>query len=148
MDTGLLRPGGVEVVFLHGPDDFPGTAGWQFLERLSVAGGLALVRHGEGEGIDPGEGWTIVRGGRHTTLLQAPHFQVDEDADHPLPEPRWVLGEPASPVSDWTTLLGAPENVHAIPHEGDRQGTVRLARGLVTGGRGTRNRLLLRCRPG
>jgi len=116
-DHGLLRPGGVEVAFLHGSDDFTGPADWRFLRRLGVTGGLALVRHEEGEGIEPGEGWTVVRAGRRTTLLQAAPFRADETADRPLPGPRWVLGEPTSWASDWTALLNAPETVQPIPHE-------------------------------
>ena len=117
MEAGLLRPGSVEAVFLHGSDDLPGPAGWQFLQRLSVAGGLALVSHRDGEGIEPGEGWTIVRAGRSTTLLQAPRLDAGDTADLPPPGPRWVLGEPTSWASDWTTLLDAPETVQSIPHE-------------------------------
>ena len=116
-DTGLLRPDGVEVVFLHGSDDFPGPAGWRFLRRLSVEGGLALVAHDEGDGVEPGEGWTIVRAGRNTTLLQAPRVDADETADDALPGPRWVLGEPTSRASDWAALLDDPETVRLIPHE-------------------------------
>ena len=121
MDAGLLRPGGVEAVFLHGSDDFPGPSGWQFLQRLAVPGGLALISHKDGSTIDPGGGWTIVRAGRTATLLQAPPLHAgatpDETADDPLPEPRWVLGEPTSWASEWAALLDAPETVQPIPHE-------------------------------
>ncbi|MYC86719.1 MAG: SDR family NAD(P)-dependent oxidoreductase [Gemmatimonadales bacterium] len=116
-DEGLLRPGSVEIMFLHGSDDFPGSDGWQFLQRLSVEGGLALVRHTDGDSIEPGEGWTIVRAGRRTTLLQAPHAHDAETADRPLPGPRWVLGEPSSWAAGWTKLLDAPDTVRPIPHE-------------------------------
>ena len=131
MEEGLLRPGSVEVAFLHGSDDLPGPDGWQFLQRLSVPGGLALIRHedgggdegGDGDGdensggIELGEGWTVVRAGRCTTLLQAPHFDVGETADGPLPEPRWMLGAPSSWASERTARLDAPEAVGSIPHE-------------------------------
>ena len=122
MDAGLLRPGGVEAVFLHGSDDIPGPAGWRFLQRFTVAGGLALITHKDGGGIEPGEGWTIVRAGRTTTLLQAPRSHAGENADDPLPGPRWVLGEPTSRASNWTALLDAPETVHRIPHEAVTRG--------------------------
>ena len=117
MDAGLLRPGAVEAVFLHGPDDLPGTAGWRFLQRLTVPGGLALISHRDGDTIEPGEGWTTVRAGRTATLLQAPRLHVGETASGPLPGPRWVLGEAASWASNWTTLLDAAETVQPIPHE-------------------------------
>ncbi|WP_428275582.1 SDR family NAD(P)-dependent oxidoreductase [Candidatus Palauibacter sp.] len=123
MDEGLLRPRSVEVAFLHRSDDLPGPDGWRFLQRLCVAGGLALVRHDDGDsvedgdGIEPGEGWTVVRAGRRTTLLQAPHVDAGETGDGPLPGPRWVLGEPSSRASEWTARLDAPEAVQSIPHE-------------------------------
>ena len=122
MDTGLLRPGGVEAVFLHGPEDLPGPDGWQFLQRLCVAGGLALISHKDGSTIEPGGGWTIVRAGRTATLLQAPPLDAGETSDRPPPGPRWVLGEPTSWASDWTALLDAPETVQPIPHESVARG--------------------------
>ena len=117
MDAGLLRPGGAEVVFLHGSHDFAGPAGWPFLRHLCVAGGLALVSHEDGDTIEPGDGWTIVRASRATTLLQAPPLQAGGTGERPLPGPRWVLGGPTSWASDWTALLDAPETVQPIPHE-------------------------------
>ena len=122
MDTGLLRPGGVEAVFLHGSDDLPGPDGWRLLQRLCVAGGLALISHEDGDTIEPGDGWTIVSAGRATTLLQAPPFHAGETAERPLPGPRWVLGEPTTWASDWTALLDAPETVQPIPHEAVARG--------------------------
>ncbi len=117
MDTGLLRPGGVEAVFLHGPDDLPGPDGWRFLQRLCLAGGLALISHEDGVVVEPGKGWTVVRANRTNTLVQAPRLHAGETVEDPLPEPRWVLGEPTSWASDWTALLDAPETVQPIPHE-------------------------------
>ena len=57
LDEGLLRPGAVEVLFLHHDGDTFAPADWQFWRRLLVAGGLALVSHPEGAVIEPGAGW-------------------------------------------------------------------------------------------
>lgn len=117
MNSGLLRPGSAEIVFLHEPDDLPGPDGWQFLRQLVVAGGLVLVCHNEDAIIKPNEEWSIVRPGRLTTLLQAPCSYPGETADDPIPSPHWVLGEPNSWASEWLSLLGTPDTVHQIPHE-------------------------------
>ncbi len=117
MDSGLLRPGGAEIVFLHGPDNLPGPDGWQFLRQLVIAGGLVLICHDEGAVIKPDEEWSIVRAGRLTTLLQAQCSYTGETTDDPIPGPHWVLGEPDSWSSEWISLLDAPDTVHPIPHE-------------------------------
>ena len=84
--------------------------------RLAVAGGLALASHGEGEVIEPAAGWTTVRAGRRTTLLQVPEeYEEAHDAAEPA-GPRWVLGEAGSWAEEWTSLLDAPD-VHRIPDE-------------------------------
>ena len=116
LDTGLLRPGAAEILFLHGDDESLGPEKWAFVRRLAVAGGLALVCHGEGEVIEPGAGWTTVRAGRRTTLLQAPQSYGNVLDAMERPCPRWVLGEPGSWASDWAALLGKPD-VHRIPDE-------------------------------
>ena len=72
LDSGLLRESGAEIAFLHREAGGYGPEEWRLLRRLTVAGGLALVRHDEGERIEPGGGWTTVRSGRCTTLVQAP----------------------------------------------------------------------------
>ena len=117
MDSGLLRPSSAEIVFLHEPHDLPGPDGWQFLRQLLVAGGLVLICHDEDTVINPDEEWSIVRSGRHTTLLQAPCSYTDETADDLIPSPHWVLGEPNSWASEWFSLLETPDMVHQIPHE-------------------------------
>ena len=119
LNAGLLRPGVADILFLHGeavtfePED------WRFWRRLAVAGGLALVRHDEGEVITPGDGWTIVRAGQRTTLLQAPQSYAPDAADRP--GPRWVLGESESWAADWMSLLDAPE-VSPISYDSLRSG--------------------------
>ena len=116
LDTGLLRPGATEIVFLHGGGDDFGLEEWRFLHRLVVAGGLALVCHDEGDVIEPGAGWTTVRAGMRTTLLQAPQSYADVSDTTALSGPRWVLGEPDSWASDWVSLLDTPE-VSSISYE-------------------------------
>ncbi len=116
LDAGLLRPGSAEIIFLHGDGEVVRPEEWELARRLAVAGGLALVSHGEEDVIRPVAGWTIVRAGRRTTLLQAPQSRAEiPDAAEP-PGPRWVLGEPGSWASDWVALLHAPE-VHPVPDE-------------------------------
>ncbi len=116
LDTGLLRPGAAEIVFLHGGGDAFGLEEWRFLHRLVVAGGLALVCHDEDDVIEPGAGWTTVRAGMRTTLLQAPQSYADVSDTTALSGPRWVLGEPDSWASDWVSLLDTPE-VSSISYE-------------------------------
>ncbi|MCY4613575.1 MAG: SDR family NAD(P)-dependent oxidoreductase [Nitrospira sp.] len=113
LDAGLLRPGAVEIIVLHGDDEALGAEKWALIRRLAVAGGLALVSHEEGAVIDPGAGWTTVRAGRCTTLLQAPQSYGDVPDMKELPGPRWVLGEAGSWAEDWVPLLNAPD-VHPI----------------------------------
>ena len=113
MKSGLLRPGAAEILFLHREAGAFGPEEWRFLQRLVVDRGLALVCHDEGDVIEPGAGWTTVRAGRRTTLLQASQSSPDA-ADTPVP--RWVLGEPESVASNWLSLLDAP-GVHFIPYD-------------------------------
>ena len=116
LNTGLLRPGAAEILFLHEDGEALGPAKWALVRRLTVAGGLVLVSHGEGEVIETVAGWTTVRAGRRTTLLQAPPSYGDASDTMELPGPRWVLGEAGSWASDWAALLDAPD-VHRIPDE-------------------------------
>ena len=116
LNAGLLRPGAVEIIFLHGGGDASGLDEWRFLHRLATAGGLALVCHDEGDVIEPCAGWTTVRAGTRTTLLQAPQVYGDASDNMELPGPRWVLGEPDSWAADWVSLIGVPE-VYPISHE-------------------------------
>ena len=116
LDVGLLRLGAAEIIFLHGGGDAFGIDEWRFLHRLVVAGGLALVCHDEGDVIEPSDGWTTVRTGTRTTLLQAPQSYGDDSDTREPPEPRWVLGEPSSWAADWVSLIDAPE-VYPISHE-------------------------------
>ena len=116
LDEGLLRRGAAEIVFLHRDALAFGPEQWTLAHRMSVAGGLALVCHDEGDVIEPGAGWTTVRAGRRATLLQAPNTIADAPQTIDLPGPRWVVGEPDGWASDWVSLLDAPE-VSPISHE-------------------------------
>ena len=116
-EAGLLRRAAAEIVLLHGEVGSPGPERWELARRLAVAGGLALTCHHEGRTIEPGEGWTILRAGRGSTLLQAPpEYPVAADTGV-LPGPRWVLGEPGSRASDWIDLLDRPDGAHPIAVE-------------------------------
>ena len=117
LDAGLLRPGAAELLFLHREAGRFGAETWSLAHRLTVAGGLALVRHDEGDVIEPGAGWRKIRAGRGTTLLQAPQSFADASSSPELPGPRWVLGEPGSDASDWVALLDSPEQAHPISEE-------------------------------
>ena len=117
LEVGLLRADAVEIVFLHGDDDVPGPEQWELARRLVVAGGLLLVRHGEGAAVEPGAGWTTVRAGRKTTLLQASPSAADAPDTPELPGPRWVLGEPESWASEWVTLLDELGAVYPVAEE-------------------------------
>ena len=116
LDAGLLRPGSAEIIFLHGDGEAVRPEEWKLARRLAVAGGLALVSHGEGEVIGPVAGWTVVRAGRRKTLLQAPQSRAEPPGATEPPGPRWVLGEPGSWASDWVDLLDAPD-AHPVPDE-------------------------------
>ena len=117
MTSGLLRPAAAEILFLHSDAAAFGPEQWALLHRLTVAGGLAVVFHADGEAVDPGEGWTSVHAGKRTTLLQAPQRHgdpLDTDGATETPRPRWVIGEPDSWASDWAALLDSP-GVHQVP---------------------------------
>ena len=114
LDRGLLRRCAVDVVFLHGDGEEFTAHDWQFWREVTVSGGLALVSHEDGAIIEPGAGWTRLRTGRRTTLLQAPSPDTAEADEPPLPGPRWVLGEPQSRAGAWVSLLDDPA-VHPIP---------------------------------
>ncbi len=120
-ETGLLRRAAAEIILLHADDSPPTPERWALALRLAVAGGLALVRHGEGQVIEPGGGWTTLRAGRRLTLMKAlteyADAPDDTDDDAELPGPRWVLGEPGSAASDWVSVLDRPDVVHPIPDE-------------------------------
>ena len=117
LDAGLLRPGAADLLFLHREAGSFGLEEWALAHRLAVAGGLALVCHDEADVIEPGTGWTTVRAGRRTTLLQAPPSFADASGSTEPACPRWVLGEPGSAASEWVALLDAPETVHPISEE-------------------------------
>ena len=114
MDAGLLRPGAAELLFLHRDAGSFGAETWALAHRLTVAGGLALVRHDAGDVVEPGAGWATIRAGRRSTLLQAPQSLAEPSGPPEVPGPRWVLGEPGSVASDWVALLDAPEQVHPV----------------------------------
>ena len=115
LDKGLLRAGAAELLFLHREAGSYGPEDWALVHRLTVAGGLALVHHRDGDNIVPGAGWTTVRTGRRTTLLQAPQALAETSEAPGIPGPRWVLGETDSLASDWAACLDSPESVHSIP---------------------------------
>ena len=114
LDTGLLRRGAAEILFLHQDEDAFTPEDWRFWQDVAVAGGLALVSHADGADIEPGAGWTTLRAGRRATLLQAPPQRTNDEDETGLPCPRWVMGAPDSLVEAWASLLDEPE-VHPIP---------------------------------
>ena len=81
-----------------------------------MAGGLALVSHSEGDVLEPGAGWAVVRAAARSTLLQAPQSWAEPLNATAVPAPRWVVGEPQSPAQDWPSLLDDPE-VYPIAFE-------------------------------
>ena len=117
LDTGLLRAGAAELLFLHREAGAYGPEEWALAHRLTVAGGLALVHHEEDDTISPGAGWITVRTGKRWTLLQAPKAYADASGAPELPGPRWVLGEANSVAADWVACLEYPDTVHAVPTE-------------------------------
>ena len=116
LGEGLLRRGAAEIVFLHRDALAFGPEQWALVHRVSVAGGLALVCHDEGDVVEPGVGWTTVRAGQRTTLLQAPNSFAVVPQTIELSGPRWVVGESDSWASEWVFLLDSPE-VSPISHE-------------------------------
>ena len=114
LSTGLLRTGAAEILFLHGDGETIGPERWALLRRVAVPGGLALVTHGENDDITPDAGWTKVRAGPRSTLLQAPQYWGDIADTAEPPGPRWVLGERESPAAQWVSLLDSSETVHPI----------------------------------
>ena len=113
LDTGLLRRGAAEILFLHQDEDAFTPEDWRFWQDVAVAGGLALVSHADGADIEPGAGWTTLRAGRRATLLQAPLQRINDEDETGLPCPRWVMGAPDSLVEAWASLLDEPE---VAPH--------------------------------
>ena len=116
-ETGLLRRAAAEIVLLQTEDEAPEPRTWRLARRLAVAGGLALVRHGEGVGIEPGEGWTTLRRGRRSTLLQAPQDYAEPPDAGGNPGTRWVLGEAGSWASDWAALPSRPGPAYLVAEE-------------------------------
>ena len=121
LDTGLLRRGAAEVLFLHQDEDAFAPEDWRFWQEVAVAGGLALVSHEDGTVIEPGPGWATLRAGRRATLLQAPLQRTDDGDETALPAPRWVMGAPDSLARGWATLLDDPA-VYPIPFDGPASG--------------------------
>ena len=113
-EGGLLRPGAAELVLLHWRDGGLEEGVWDFLRRLTVPLGLALIYHREDEVVEPVPGWIQVRAGRWRTLLQSEGAFPGRVAAADLPAPRWVLGEPGSLARDWASLIDGPE-VYSIP---------------------------------
>ena len=116
-DQGLLRRGAAELLFLHADVKDAGRAEWGLLRELAVPGGLALVRHNEGDVIDPKGGWTTLRAGTSTTLLQAPRVypgaEVNGETAKHVRKPRWIASEPGSHAAAWTSLIPGAD-VHEI----------------------------------
>ena len=117
LDAGLLRSAAAEVVFLQQDEHAFTPEDWRFWQEVAVAGGLALVSHEDGAAIEPGAGWTTLRAGRCTTLLQAPSQRTDDADEAALPAPRWVMGAPDSLAGAWASLLD-DSAVHPIPFDG------------------------------
>ena len=115
-DKGLLRPCAADLICAHCESTSLGTDVLRFLHRLAVPGGLAMIRHGEYDVVEPGHGWNRVRTAQRATLLQK--TRADQELADPtdVPAPRWVLGEPGSWAAQWTSLINAPE-VYPIPFE-------------------------------
>ena len=122
-DEGLLRPGAAELLFLHCETSLLGPDVWQFLHRMVVPRGLALIYHNEDDVVEPGTGWTRVHTGRRTTLLQATEAHLDLFDPTGIPAPRWVLGEPGSWAAQWVSLINAP-GVYPIPYESLTAGAI------------------------
>ncbi len=122
-EEGLLRSGAAELIFLHSESGSYGPDAWGFFHRLAAPRGLALIYHSEDDVIEPKAGWTRVRTGSRSTLLQAAPAQPDSFVPTCIPAPRWVLGEPGSWSAQWATLINAPE-VHQIPYEALATGAV------------------------
>lgn len=116
-ETGLLRPAAAEVLFIHSRPVSPDTKKWALLRQLAVPGGLALVLHENGEVVVPHIGWTVIRAGHRTTLLQATQSFADIPATTALLDHRWILGERASLATDWTARFDSVETVHRISEE-------------------------------
>ncbi len=107
LDRGLLRPAAADVILLHGDINEAGPEAWLLLRRLAIPGGLALVSHGESDSIAPGAGWTAVRTGQRTTLLQAPQVWAEPGAADAATEAhgsRWVIGEAGSLAQEWLSF--------------------------------------------
>ena len=117
LDTGLLRPAAAEILFLHHQKSDPDPVNWVLLHRLVVPGGLALVSHESDVVIEPDTGWTLVRTGHRTTLLQAPQTFADIPETVSLADARWVLGGRDSLATDWVDLLDSPGAIHPIQEE-------------------------------
>ncbi len=115
LDSGLLRQHAAELLLLHDEATSFGLEQWLLLRRLAVPGGLALVVHGDGKAVEPEGGWTKVRAGRGTTLLQAGDCTLNPPETRELPGPRWVIGEPGSLAAEWLDRLVGSEAV-AISH--------------------------------
>ena len=113
-DCGLLRAAAAEIVFLHPEARDYGPGEWTLLSRLTVPGGLALISHDDDEVIEPGDGWSTLHGGRHSTLLQAPQSYRETEISGDEPRPRWVIGEPDGWASDWVDHLESP-GVYQVP---------------------------------
>ena len=114
MDSGLLRPAAAELVLLHDDACDFGSEQWALVDRLTVPGGLVLVRHDEGAVIQPESAWTTLHEGSCATLLQTPDTQAEMTEAMATPGPRRVIGEPGSLAPAWIDLLDSPE-VHPVP---------------------------------
>ena len=114
MDAGLLRPAVAELLLLRGEAAGFGPERWRRCHRLMVPGGLALVAHDEGDVVDAGPGWTTLRAGARSTLLQAPHERADFASPTRTPRHRWVLGEGDSQASAWAARFD-PSETHQVP---------------------------------
>ncbi|MEV7629591.1 acyltransferase domain-containing protein [Actinoplanes sp. NPDC089786] len=97
LDTGLLRAAACESVFADARTTRLTDAGWAFLRRLLVPGGVAVIRNPDRELDPPGPGWTLICRDERVAAWSSPGEPFD---DGPTEEagPRWVIGDGGEPL--------------------------------------------------
>jgi len=92
LDSGLLRASACELVFLDARTTQLTDAGWVFLRRLLLPGGVAAIRHPDPELAPPEPGWTLICRGEQIAVWSAPCEPFD-DGPSEVVGPRWVIGD-------------------------------------------------------